>query len=105
MSDRFAHFLATKLFATGYGQVLFAGFLSAGLWLGSLLRTVTMKGVDGLFRFLSGFVQQVQVGRIGHIRGCAGGIYEQFTLVLYLFFRTVVIDRYTKMLDKEFWFR
>ena len=101
MSDSFANILVTRPFAAGYGQLLFAGFLSVGPWLDTSVYTGSMEAADDLFRFLSGFVQQVQIGRIGQILGCAGGIYEQLVLVLYLFFRTVVIDRYTKMLDKE----
>ncbi|MBN2568058.1 MAG: hypothetical protein JXB42_01375 [Deltaproteobacteria bacterium] len=91
LTNRFSYFLSTGPFAAGYGQVAFTGPLLIGSRLGGAVCTGGMEHVDDLFRFLSGCVQQGQVGGVGNVRGCAGGINNQLALILCLFFRRFLV--------------
>ena len=80
------HFLSPRLLATSHGQVAFTGLFPLDSRFGSTVCTGGVEDVDDFPCFLSGFIQQVQFGGIGNIRRCAGGVNEQFALVLCRFF-------------------
>lgn len=81
LADGLADFLHSGLLLLGHGEVLLSRFLPAGAGFGGFSGKGGMELVDVALGLLAGFVEQLEVGGIGDVRGRAGRIDQELAFV------------------------